>query len=95
MQIKKYSGSSLKEASDKMKMELGDEAIILSSRLLENQPGRKLYEITAGIEDSYDNENLKKRNTPELTINKNSHKELAEKLLMAKKKSNNFCHFFV
>jgi len=87
MQIKKYTGSSLKEASDKMKLELGDEAILLSSRLLENLPGRKLFEITAGIEDSYDKENIKKRNTPELYVNKNIKKELAEKLSMAKKHS--------
>jgi flagellar biosynthesis protein FlhF len=87
MQIKKYSGSSLKEASDKMKMELGDEAIILSSRLLENLPGRKLYEITAGIESSYDYQIIKESPNPERTVKKNRDKELSEKLLMVKKLS--------
>jgi flagellar biosynthesis protein FlhF len=87
LQIKKYSGSSLKEASDKMKMELGDEAIILSSRLLENLPGKKIYEITAGIENPYTNENIKKINISDSTVKRNINKELSDKLLMAKKYS--------
>jgi flagellar biosynthesis protein FlhF len=87
MQIKKYSGSSLKEASDKMKTELGDEAIILSSRLLENLPGRKLYEITAGIENSYDNNNIKPGNFAKPVVKNDFHKELSEQLFLAKKYS--------
>lgn len=52
MQIKKFTGASLKEAAEKMKTELGSEALILSSRLVKNLPGDKVYEITAGIENS-------------------------------------------
>jgi flagellar biosynthesis protein FlhF len=84
MQIKKYSGNSLKDASDKMKMELGDDAIILSSRMLENSPGRKLYEITAGIEDSYDKIQIQKRNSPQPPVTKDFAQELAEKIAIAK-----------
>lgn len=87
MQIKKYSGSSLKEASDKMKIELGDEAIILSSRLLDNLPGRKLYEITAGIENANDIQIIKDSISPELTVRKNIHTDLSEKLFKVKKLS--------
>lgn len=53
MQIKKYSASSLKEATFLMKSEMGDEAIILSTRVLKNKPmdGERLFEITAGFDN--------------------------------------------
>lgn len=53
MQIKKYTAPSLKEASLKMKSELGEDAIILGSRIVENENkiGRKkMYEISAGFD---------------------------------------------
>lgn len=56
MQIKKYLAPTLKEATAAMKIELGDEAIVLSTRIIEDDPltGRKrMFEITAGIDDDY------------------------------------------
>lgn len=56
MKIKKYVAATLKEASQKMKQELGDQAIILSTRVIESDDkygGRKLFEITSGIEDEH------------------------------------------
>ena len=52
MQIKKYRASSLKEATQIMKDELGAEAMILGTRVVanENDKGTKLYEITAGVD---------------------------------------------
>ncbi|MCU7494802.1 MAG: flagellar biosynthesis protein FlhF [Ignavibacteria bacterium] len=57
MQIKKYIALTLKEASQQMKSELGSNAIVLSTRIIEDDPryGRKrVFELTAGVEDDYD-----------------------------------------
>ncbi len=54
MQIKKYTASTLKETTTLMKQELGDEAIILSTRIIEAdiKSGRKkMFELTAGVEN--------------------------------------------
>ncbi|MCX6169926.1 MAG: flagellar biosynthesis protein FlhF [Ignavibacteriales bacterium] len=53
MQIKKYIAPSLKEATQQMKLEMGIDAIILGTRVLENDKRfnlKKMYEITAGID---------------------------------------------
>ena len=52
MKVKKFRALSLREASQLMKEELGGEAIILSTRLIEADPSigqRKMFEISAGI----------------------------------------------
>ncbi len=57
MQIKKYIGSTLKEAIGKMKEELGGDAVILSTRVVEPIAGSgkaKYFEVTCGVEDDYD-----------------------------------------
>lgn len=53
MQIKKYIAPTLKEATQQMKDELGGEAIILGTRVIEGDKRfgmKKMYEITAGID---------------------------------------------
>lgn len=56
MKIKKYLGKSFQEAFEKMKAELGDEAIILNSRtarqsgVLDFFTSGQLYEITAAVD---------------------------------------------
>jgi flagellar biosynthesis protein FlhF len=50
MKIKKIKGFSLKEATERMKEELGGEAVILSTKIYE-EGNRKIFEITAGIDD--------------------------------------------
>lgn len=53
MQIKKYVAASLKESTQQMKNELGGEALILGTRVIENDKRygmKKMYEITAGID---------------------------------------------
>ena len=53
MQIKKYTAPTLKEATARMKQELGSEAIILSTRIIEadqKQNRKKMFELTVGIE---------------------------------------------
>lgn len=57
MQIKKYIAATLKDASEQMKKELGQNAIVLSTRIIDDDPryGRKrVFELTAGVEDDYD-----------------------------------------
>lgn len=57
MQIKKYTAPTLKEAMERMKEELGDEAVVLSTKSIEGDAvlgQQKTFEITAGIEDDYD-----------------------------------------
>ncbi|MEG8945583.1 flagellar biosynthesis protein FlhF [Rosettibacter firmus] len=54
MQIKKFIAPTLKEATEKMKNELGGEAIILGTRVIEGDRrfnNKKMYEITAGIDN--------------------------------------------
>lgn len=57
MQIKKYLAETLKEASQKMKDELGDEAVVLSTRIIDSDPrfgNKRMFEITAGLEEEYE-----------------------------------------
>ncbi len=64
MKIKKFVGFSLKEATERMKTVMGSEAVILSSKVIEDKEKfgkRKLFEITAGLEDEeLENETLSK-----------------------------------
>ena len=60
MQIKKYLAPTLKEAIAKMKDQLGDEAVVLSTRVLEGDPQigqKKMFEITAGSDENLPAEN--------------------------------------
>ncbi|GBD88092.1 flagellar biosynthesis protein FlhF [bacterium BMS3Abin03] len=59
MQLKKYVAQTLKSATEQMKTELGDEAIILGTRVLHDSryPGGKMFELTAGIDDEADYSN--------------------------------------
>lgn len=53
MQIKKFIAPTLKEATEQMKKELGGEAIILGTRVIEGDRrfnSKKMFEITAGID---------------------------------------------
>lgn len=63
MQIKKYLAQTLKEATLQMKVELGDDAIIISTRVKEGNVRLgtpKMFELVAGVEDDYDKLNVKK-----------------------------------
>ncbi|MDP4114700.1 MAG: flagellar biosynthesis protein FlhF [Bacteroidota bacterium] len=63
MQIKKYLATTLKEATVQMKAELGDDAIIISTRIKEGNPRlgtTKMFELVAGVEDDYDKLNARK-----------------------------------
>lgn len=54
MQIKKFFGPTLKDATVQMKKELGSEAIILGSRMIEDVSefgNRKMFEITVGYDE--------------------------------------------
>ncbi|QQS35494.1 MAG: flagellar biosynthesis protein FlhF [Ignavibacteriales bacterium] len=57
MQIKKFVAPTLKDATEQMKSELGSDSLILSTRIIEgnNKYGKKkMFEVTAGIEDTFD-----------------------------------------
>jgi len=91
MQIKKYIAQTLKEASEMMKEELGEEAIVLSTRVVNSgspKGPKKLFELTAGIEDSY--EKVSKHNSdsnkePESKDFATELKKLNEKIFIAPK----------
>ena len=54
MQIKKFKARTLKEAIAEMKNEFGDEAIVLSTKVIDNFSNgveQKLFEITASIDE--------------------------------------------
>jgi flagellar biosynthesis protein FlhF len=72
MKVKKYRASSLREASQLMKEELGGEAIILSTRLIEADPSigqRKMFEISAGIEEPLIDDEVEIKSKPKLEVN--------------------------
>ncbi len=51
MQIKKFVAATLKQATLQMKQELGDDAIILGSRVIAGANGNRLFELSAGFEE--------------------------------------------
>ena len=54
MQIKKFKARTLKEAIAEMKTDFGDEAIVLSTKVIDeylNGVEQKLFEITASIDE--------------------------------------------
>ncbi len=56
MQIKKFKAPTLKEATQLMKEELGDEAVILGTKVIEGDVElgiKKMFEITAGMEEAF------------------------------------------
>ncbi len=79
MQIKKYLASTLKEATHQMKTELGPEAIILGTRVIEGEKRfnmKKMYEITVGVDQPV---RINKSAAQNLDYNSNFNSEL-EKL---------------
>ena len=80
MQIKKYVAASLKEATQQMKEELGVEALILGTRVIENEKRfgmKKMYEITAGIDQPVQSK-AKEAEKEEEPAGDNFHSELQE-----------------
>jgi len=55
MQVKKYVAASLKDATEKMKQELGKDAVILGTRVVadKNFPAEKMFELSAGIQNDF------------------------------------------
>jgi flagellar biosynthesis protein FlhF len=77
MQIKKYLAPTLKEATLQMKQELGEKAIILGSRTIENDfrsGGKRMFEITIGY-DPVNNSQKKVAVEQELSFSKGSFAE--------------------
>lgn len=87
MQIKKFIAPTLKEATEQMKNELGGEAIILGTRVIENDRrfgSRKMYEITAGIDkELYVEKNKKEENNFYKTSSETEIEKLAKKIFAA------------
>ena len=82
MKIKKFTGISLKEATELMKTELGESAIILNTKnIVEEETGNTLYEITAAIDEEpiKNNDNIPNKGiVPELNTLENL-RRIAEK----------------
>lgn len=58
MQIKKFTAKTLKEAIAEMKLDFGEEAIVLTTKVIDNYNNgieQKLFEITAGIDEEESN----------------------------------------
>jgi len=68
MQVKKYLAPSLKDATQQMKNELGLDAIILGTRIIEGDKRygmKNMYEITAGIDQVLPSKNAKQTVSPQ------------------------------
>ena len=86
MQIKKFKASTLKEATQSMKNELGSEAVILGTRIIEGDAElgiKKMFEITAGIEEIFVEQQVEAK-----SINGNSQKSFYEELQKLEEKIN-------
>ena len=62
MQIKKYISLTLKDALDQLKNELGNDAVVLSTRVIPGEAGSgisKQYEVLAGIENNSEKKSAK------------------------------------
>ncbi len=78
MQIKKYLASTLKEALDQLKKELGEEAVVLSTRVVnldDDHGGKKQYEVIAGVETKATNKSEKPRLVDRIIGDDESHSE--------------------
>lgn len=51
MQIKKFRAGTLKDAIKLMKEELGESALVLSTKIIDEDDDDKRFELTAGVED--------------------------------------------
>lgn len=83
MQIKKYTAQTLKEAITLMKNDLGEDAIILSTRMVEDKKSthkKKLFEVTASVEDSYDVDPAPQKKGNEKIQDENQPKDFAKEL---------------
>ncbi len=82
MQIKKFIAPTLKEATEQMKNELGGDAIILGTRVIEGDRrfnNKKMYEITAGIDKDIP-ASIKSRTEEDLSQHKKTIESEIEKL---------------
>ncbi|MGE5499648.1 MAG: flagellar biosynthesis protein FlhF [Syntrophothermus sp.] len=93
MQIKKYIALTLKEATAQMKKELGNDAIVLSTRIIDDDPkygGKRVFELTAGVEDDYDHsahvKSKAKQAQPDKKYNEEL-KDLSEKVFSGKRET--------
>lgn len=83
MQIKKYVAPTLKEATQQMKNELGLEAIILGTRVIEGDKRygmKKMYEITAGIDQPIKEKSVSKKSDEVIDNYKTELEKLSQKI---------------
>ncbi len=86
MQIKKFKASTLKEATLNMKDELGGDAVILGTRIIEGDAElgiKKMFEITAGIEEVFVEQEIEAK-----SVNSNPQKNFYEELQKLEEKIN-------
>lgn len=83
MQIKKFTAGTLKEAISLMKAELGESALVLSTKVIDDNDDKKRFELTAGIDDDgevYEEKPRAKKVTKEQTDFENELKKLTNKI---------------
>ncbi|GJQ63638.1 MAG: flagellar biosynthesis regulator FlhF [Melioribacteraceae bacterium] len=79
MKVKKFVAPTLKDASDQIKHEMGQSAVILGTRILEPDGvkiKRKMFEVTAGLEDDKFNEVMTE--TPRIDVPENEEEKSEE-----------------
>jgi len=90
MQIKKFRAGTLKDAIKLMKEELGESALVLSTKIIDEDDDDKRFELTAGIED--DNSVLAeekprvKKTVKEQNVFDNELKKLNDKIYVQQQK---------
>ncbi|MBL7974560.1 MAG: hypothetical protein JNJ85_06590, partial [Candidatus Kapabacteria bacterium] len=68
MRIKKYTAPTMRLALEQMRKELGDEAVILSNRVISGEGEDTVTEVVAGIEPKDLQRHLERSITPPVEI---------------------------
>lgn len=82
MQIKKFTGTTLKDAIAQMKNDFGEDAIVLGTKVIENYSKgveQKLFEITASLDEDDSNPEIKIE-VPKVKSFETEMKKLTEKI---------------
>lgn len=85
MQIKKFTGKTLRNAIEQMKAEFGDDSIVLGTKVIdviENNIEQKIFEITASMEEAeiYETEKVRNFQVKQSTSFESEMKKLTDKI---------------
>jgi len=97
MKIKKFLAENLREGKARIIEELGEEAVILSSRIIKNpDTGKDIHEIVAALDDAVAPRrlNTKKQDAPKSQQGSDSPTRMLQSAIMSDKSNDKFLQYF-